>query len=82
VRDEWKNNEKRLMDMKARVGSNNPNWGGKFPGVLIYDLEGMLLGDFDHLQEASDLVGFTKSYIRVCAAGKKKSKGYIIKIRE
>lgn len=82
VKQEWQNNQERLQEMKARTGESNPNWGGKFPGVVIHDKEGNLIGEFDHLQYAADSTGLTKSYIRACALGKKKPVKYVIEIKE
>lgn len=81
VKQEWLNNPERLAEMKARTGVNNPNWGGKFPGVIIHDKDGNTIGDFEHLQQASDLTGLTKTFIRACALGKKKSTKYNIEMK-
>lgn len=81
VKQEWANNVERLAEMKARTGANNPNWGGKFPGVIIHDKDGNTIGDFEHLQQASDLTGLTKTFIRACALGKKKSTKYNIEMK-
>lgn len=81
VKQEWLNNPERLAEMKARIGENNPNWGGKFPGVIIFDKEGTIIGDFKHLQEASELTGLTKTFIRACVLGKKKSAKYNIEMK-
>jgi hypothetical protein len=82
VKQEWQNNPERLAEMRARKGDSNPNWGGKFPGVVIHDKDGNLIGEFEHLQYAADSTSLTKSYIRACALGKKKSLKYYIEIKQ
>ena len=78
----------RIIRKGTNVGSNNPMFGksgllnSRSKKVILYDLSGNKIKEFDSLNSITKELGIKTSYISQCCKGKiKKSKKYIFKYK-